>query len=312
MSKIGVASRLRVTVVMDNYIDVTLRDEGPVRRWGVASSLASPRQLIAEHGLSLLIEVEGGGVKRRVLMDCGFTKQGVLYNMEVLGIDPSTIDLVFLSHGHLDHYAGLVEILKKAGKRIPIYVHPDAFYTRLFTLPSGLTLGPWRLNPAEVEEAGGSIVAAKTPIPLAPGLSTTGEVERAVDFEKGLEVARRIRDGIYEPDPILDDQALTAYVEGLGLIVITGCAHAGVVNTVRHSMKLAGVDEVYAVVGGFHLSGVEEGVVDETIRWLRRLGAKLVMPMHCTGFKAAAKMASELREGFIVSSVGATVSLGGM
>ena len=309
MSKIGAASSLRVTVVMDNYVDVILRDEGPAKRWGIVSSLTSPRQLLAEHGLSLLIDVEGGGVKRRVLMDCGFTELGVPYNMEVLGIDPSTVDLVFLSHGHLDHYASLREVLKRAGRKLPVYVHPDAFYPRLFTFPNGLTVGPWKLSPADIEEAGGSVIAVRNSVPLAPGLATTGEVERTTDFEKGLEAARRVRDGVYEVDPIMDDQALVAYVEGLGLVVVTGCAHAGVVNTVKHSLRLAGVEEAYAVIGGFHLSGVEDWVVERTIEELRELGVKVVVPMHCTGFKATARLAEAFKEGFVLSSVGTTFKL---
>ncbi|MEM4699861.1 MAG: MBL fold metallo-hydrolase [Candidatus Nezhaarchaeales archaeon] len=305
MLGVGVADFLEVVVIIDNYIDVLLEDEGVAKRWGVASSLSSPRQLIAEHGLSLLVRVGGQGVERRVLMDCGFTDCGVVHNMEVLGIDPLSIDAVFLSHGHLDHYGGLRELLKrvKGKKRVPVYVHPEAFCTRLFTLPSGLTLGPWELREADVEEAGGAVVKARNPVPLAPGLLTTGEVERVTDFERGLEVARRIRDGLYEADPILDDQALVVCVRDVGPIVIAGCAHSGIVNTVRHVAKLTGKGP-YAVVGGFHLSGASAELLDRTVEELKRAGVRVVVPMHCTGFRAAVKMAKEFGEGFVVSSVG--------
>ncbi|MCX8204761.1 MAG: MBL fold metallo-hydrolase [Candidatus Nezhaarchaeota archaeon] len=303
MLKIEAADSLEVVVLVDNYIDVLLRDEGPARRWGMASSLTSPRQPIAEHGLSLLVKARGGGVERQVLMDGGFTDHGVVHNMEALGVSPHLIDAVFLSHGHLDHYGGLRELLKKVGRRVPVYVHPEAFYTRLFTLPSGLTLGPWRLSQADIEEAGGVVVTARNSLPLAPGLATTGEVERVTDFEGGMEVARRIRDGLYEADPVLDDQALVACVKDLGLVVIAGCAHSGIVNTVRHASRLMG-REAHAVIGGFHLSGASDEVLSRTIQELKKAGVKVVVPMHCTGFKAAARIAQEFKEGFVVSSVG--------
>ncbi len=305
------ADNLELTVVMDNYVDVILKDEDPVKRWGVKSALSSPRQLIAEHGLSLLVEVSKGELKRKVLMDFGYTEEGVLRNLELLGVNLKSIDMLFLSHGHRDHYAALINVLKSIGRPIPVYVHPDAFNERLFTFPDGDTIGPWQLKPKDIEEAGGVVVASKNPIPLAPGLFTSGEVKRVTDFEKPMEVSKRVKDGLYEDDPILDDQALIVNLEGKGLVVIAGCAHAGIINTIRHAMEITGENKLYAVVGGFHLSGAEASILDKTLEELRKLSPELIMPMHCTGFQATLKIALAMPKVFKLSSVGTKLVLKG-
>ncbi|RLF14989.1 MAG: MBL fold metallo-hydrolase [Thermoprotei archaeon] len=309
MSLSSAAERLEITVVMDNYVDVLLKPGRHVERWGPKQSLTSPTQPLAEHGLSLLIDVYGEEGRRRVLMDFGFTEVGVPHNLKLLGIDPSTIDALFLSHGHRDHYASLIKVLKSIGKPTPLFVHPDAFNLKLFTLPDGTTLGPWRLSLDEVEAAGGIVVATRNPTPIASGLFTSGEVERVTDFEKPMRMAKTVKDGLFTDDQLMDDQALVAKLKSGGVVVIAGCAHSGIINTIKHSLRIAGEDKLKAVIGGFHLSGAEEEVVNKTVEELKRLNPSFIMPMHCTGFEAAVKIMQALPEAFVLSSVGTKVIL---
>jgi 7,8-dihydropterin-6-yl-methyl-4-(beta-D-ribofuranosyl)aminobenzene 5'-phosphate synthase len=141
---------------------------------------------------------------------------------------------------------------------------------------------------------------------LDGGLLLTGEIERTTEFERGLPVQQAFRDGEWQPDPLIhDDQALVAHLRGRGLVVITGCGHAGLINTLRHARKLTGVDRLYAVVGGFHLAGpVFEPQIQPTVEALRGFDPQVVVPTHCTGWRAIHALAAAFPEAFIPGSVG--------
>jgi 7,8-dihydropterin-6-yl-methyl-4-(beta-D-ribofuranosyl)aminobenzene 5'-phosphate synthase len=133
-------------------------------------------------------------------------------------------------------------------------------------------------------------------------------VDRVTGFERGFAIHQAWRDGTWQPDPlILDDQALIANVAGLGLVVLTGCGHAGVINICRYAQRLTGVATLHAVIGGFHLSGpLFEPIIDATAGALADLAPEVIVPAHCTGWKAVHTIARRLPGAFIQNSVGTT------
>jgi 7,8-dihydropterin-6-yl-methyl-4-(beta-D-ribofuranosyl)aminobenzene 5'-phosphate synthase len=163
-----------------------------------------------------------------------------------------------------------------------------------------------------LELAGFDIVEAEKPSFLFEGsVLVTGEVARTTDFEHGMAPHQAFRDGAWEPDPlILDDQAVVMHVRGRGLVVLTGCGHAGVVNLTRYARHLTGVEDVHAVMGGFHLTGAGfEPIIPATVEALAALAPDVVVPAHCTGWKAATAFAARLPDAFVQNTVGTTFDL---
>lgn len=295
--KLGETKNVTITTVVDNYTDVLLKSIPGVERHG-------PRKepLLAEHGLSMHIRL--GAVGGEILLDAGYTKVALPYNLSRLEIDPTMVDQVVISHGHRDHTAALIEFLRMAGKRMPVLVHSDAFLERWFIFPDGSRMGPWHEDPQEWEQAGAEIVYVEGPYELAPGCLATGPVPRRTDFEEGMPIAYYRRDGELVHDPINDDQAIVINIEGRGLVIIAGCAHSGIVNTVLYAQEISGVEEVWAVVGGFHLGDATPEKIERTIAELKAIGPRLVMPAHCTGFTATRRFAAEMASEFVLNAVG--------
>lgn len=315
-----------VTVLVDNTVDMLLADDGPVRRTGLLSGdlpqvdvdvLRGGRAvdgLRAEHGFSELVELTRGGVTRRVLFDAGLTPDGLVGNMRRLELDPRDVDVVVLSHGHLDHVAGLQGFIEAVGGRVamPIVLHPDAWLGRRLAIPGRDPVDLPALSRRAIQDAGFDVIERPQPSFLLDGaLLVTGEVARTTTFETGFAIHEARRDGRWVPDPlILDDQALVAHVRGKGLLVITGCGHAGIVNTLRYARRLTGVDDVHAVMGGFHLSGrLFEPTIPEAVDALAELAPAIVMPGHCTGWRATQRIASDLPAAFVPNAVGTRVHL---
>ncbi len=302
------SDRIEITVLMDNYSDVLIPSGEHVERPPLARESMIAEPVIAEHGLSLFIKVFKGDQDRCLLMDAGWTAMGLIHNIEVLKIDLAGIEAFVLSHGHMDHFGGLGKILELCPPKIPLILHPDALLDiRFLRLPDGKKVYFPSLDESSLTEAGASLIKTSSPLLLVSGqVVTTGEVERVSAFEKGLPDAYLERDGKIESDLIRDDQSLIMHLEGRGLVVVSGCAHSGIINTVRHARKITGIDRIYAVVGGFHLSGPHfEPIINETIRELKEIDPAIVIPMHCTGFKATAEIFREMNDQFILSSVGA-------
>jgi 7,8-dihydropterin-6-yl-methyl-4-(beta-D-ribofuranosyl)aminobenzene 5'-phosphate synthase len=310
---IGTCDRLTVRILDENYIDMLLADGPGVRRFGMARHF-DPKDGVpwAENGLSYLVDVESGGQVRRILFDAGFSADVVLHNMELLGIPPASIDHVVLSHGHPDHCGGIVGVLEAIGRPLPVAVHPHAFYPRYIRPSSGqpMTFINLGFGAEEIQRAGGRLVLTRTPLEIGAGLTTSGEVERSVEFEQEVPAGRyHVLDGGLAADEIIDDQALFAHVRGLGLVVLSGCAHSGIVNTIRHGLALTGANRLHAVMGGFHLGhpGISEDKIERTAEALGELAPKLVSPMHCSGFRTWRVVAEKLPEAFTLMTVAATV-----
>ncbi|MCQ1535698.1 MBL fold metallo-hydrolase [Methanosarcina sp. KYL-1] len=299
---------------MDNYTDMLLTEHTDVYR---RPQLPLPHILLAEHGLSCLIKVYAGDEEHTVLMDAAVTPACLLHNAKLLKAEPSSIEAVVLSHGHPDHFLGLFEFLKMVSKerneKVPLYLHPDAFLERRLNIPAiGRPVPIPALEEGALKEAGALPIKSEKALPLAGGLvHTTGEVERTIPFEKGFPWAEAKIDGNWVYDPFLDDQGLVVQLKGKGLVVISGCAHAGIINTIEHAKKITGTEKVHAVLGGFHLTGqLFDPIIQPTINELKRINPDYVVPMHCTGWKAINRFAEELPEQFILNTVGTTYTFG--
>jgi 7,8-dihydropterin-6-yl-methyl-4-(beta-D-ribofuranosyl)aminobenzene 5'-phosphate synthase len=300
------ADRAEITTLMDNYTDTLLESTNTVKRPRLAVGDRLSQMPLAEHGLSMLIEVFRGSEKHTVLFDAGQSEIAVPFNLRLFNIDVNEIEAIVLSHGHMDHFGALLEILRAKGST-PLVLHPDAF-----TAPRGLSLRDGRmlkfpaLDEQSLTRAGAALVKTKTPHLLASGLvASTGEIKRVTDFEKGMPNACLERNGKIEHDPILDDQGVVVHVKGKGLVVVSGCCHAGIINTIHHARTITKIDKVYAVLGGFHLSGpLFEPIIGITIDELKKFDPEIVVPMHCTGWKAINEFAKRLPQQFVLNSVG--------
>ena len=306
--------RVEILTLMDNFVDVLLEDTKVVSRPPKAIGAEIPTDtLLAEHGLSLLVKVQHGAEKHTILFDTGYNSMGVLHNMAKLAVDPNEMEAIVLSHGHMDHTGSLHPILQKISNPIPLVVHPDAFlYPRFVEEKDGSRRRfPRTLVREDLDRRNVELLESKTPTPiLDETILVTGEVERTTEFEKGMPNALIERDGNLEPDPIKDDQALVMHLKDKGLVVVSGCSHAGIVNTVRYAKKLTGVAKVHAILGGFHLSGAFfEKIVDKTIDELKALSPVVVVPMHCTGRKAMVQFSREFPSSFVLNSVGSKITL---
>jgi 7,8-dihydropterin-6-yl-methyl-4-(beta-D-ribofuranosyl)aminobenzene 5'-phosphate synthase len=253
-----------------------------------STSIEKP-DLLAKHGLSILVEVElEDSCRLKLMVDTGPSDDLVLRNMKSMAICPKEIDLIMLSHGHYDHTGGLLGILRKVGRQIPVILHPKALSPKLKLKPFMKYIGwPGRLS--DIERAGGVVLLNRSPVALADDISTSGEIDRVTTFED-VEGFWTIDNGALTRDNMVDDQALFIKFKNKGLGVVTGCAHAGVINTIRHAQKIMKTEKVYAVIGGFHLSQVNNERIEATIRELTNLGPEIVCPCHCTGLNAARKL----------------------
>jgi 7,8-dihydropterin-6-yl-methyl-4-(beta-D-ribofuranosyl)aminobenzene 5'-phosphate synthase len=269
--------------------------------------------MVAEHGFSALVSVRRGDSTHTLLFDTGVSPNGMADNMERLGIDVGDIEAVVLSHGHFDHaggFEGLARLRRRSG--LPLTLHPLVWSRRRFSLPGR---SPWHLptlRRSSLEAEGFEIIERRQPSILLDGsVLVTGEVDRTTDFEQGLPMHEAQRDGRWEPDPlILDDQALVMHVRGRGLVVLTGCGHAGAVNIARHALRLTGIDRLHALLGGFHLTGPGfEPIIGPTVTALGELAPDVIVPAHCTGWRAQHRLASALPEAFIPNAVGTSFTL---
>lgn len=318
---------VHITTLVDNSSDVLLPDEGLVRRWGPVGS-AGPIPVIpnemaeggksvdflrAEHGFSALIELADGERHHRVLFDAGVTPDGLIGNLDRLGISPETFEAIVFSHGHFDHVMGMDGLVARLGRsNIPVILHPDFWTRRRIVSPSGKG---WELpmpSRSGIEGAGFDIIEAAQPSYLLAGrLLITGEVDRTTPFEQGMPTHQAWRDGEWQPDPLIhDDQAAVLHVRGKGLVVLTGCGHSGIVNIVQHAKRLTGIDVVYAVIGGFHLTGrLFEAIIPQTVAALAEERPHVIVPAHCTGWTAQHALASALPDAFTPNAVGSRFEL---
>ena len=264
--------------------------------------------LLGQHGISFLLEARKGDLCRRILMDVGQNSSALLHNMSLLGIQPSAIDALFLTHCHYDHTQGTVEMLKAVGKKgFPVVAHPDTFRLNFINDPYLRHVGVMPEDSLlKIEEAGGLFFPAVDPFPFLPGMMTTGEVRRQTEFEEvgiplfTLAAGRMVQDGM------MDDISLVAQVRGKGLVIVTGCSHAGIVNIVKHSAELTGEHRIAGILGGFHLISASQERIRKTAEALSQFEIKLISAGHCTGFQAQATLYQTFKERFMPLQTGMT------
>ena len=257
---------------------------------------------IGEWGLSVLVETDG----IRVLLDTG-KGLSTTYNADTLGIDLRNVDKIVLSHGHFDHTGGLSSVLRRMRKQVEVIAHPhvwQAKYSRSKDMPARYIGIPFQQ--AELESLGARFSLTALPVQISGTISTTGEVPMMTSFEeidKGLFVKEG---GDLHPDDVLDDQALIVKTPK-GLVVILGCAHRGIINTLYHARKLTGIDRVRAVIGGSHLMNTSEERLWQTIAAIREMGVDRLGLCHCTDLPAAAVLAREFGDGFFFNKAGSNI-----
>jgi len=270
---------------------------------------------LGQWGLSFYLElVDARGDHRKIVFDTGMHKESLLYNMKQLKVNLSDVDCVVISHGHGDHTAATVEVAEAAGG-VKVYAHPQTFLPRFHVDKTGKRRKhgvPKDEGLEEIEKAGGEVFLNAAPIEIMPGVWTTGQIRRETQFERTLPLSEGERliivvDGEEIDDHILDDQALWMDVDGVGPFVITGCAHAGSVNTLLQVQRLCQFKKIHGLVGGTHLVGRSEEYLQQTIKGLKQFGLSLISPCHCTGFKATAKLWQAFPNAFILNFSGRVI-----
>jgi len=310
---------IEITVLIENNADLLVKSTDTVKRF-------TGKPLLAEHGFAALVELKEAGV--RILWDAGISTTALLENARLMKIDLTTVDLIALSHGHGDHYAAMTDVLRAIarrpeprewppdasmekmrewgrGRKVPLIAHPAAFRERWGIGKDGRKYGPHVAPREEWEVAGAEIVPSEGPYRLGPGCWTTGAVPRRSFEQAGTPPSRAYREGDeFVRDRLDDDQAITINVRDKGLVVLSGCAHSGIVNTVQYAREISGVDKVYAILGGFHLAPAKDEEIERTIEEIIKLRPKMVVPTHCTGFKAITRFSNRMPDEFVQGVVG--------
>ncbi len=312
-----------VTTLMDNVTDMLMPDQGPARRagpgegpWRTAPVMAGgqvPDALVAEHGFSVLVTVTKAGRVHRFLFDAGTSPDGVVENMRRLGIDPGSIEAIVCSHGHFDHTTGIDGLIRTLGRaHMPVLIHPHFWRRRRITLPGREPQEIPATSSRALAEAGFDVIEERQPSFLFErSVLVTGEVPRTTGYEPGFPPQQAWIGGSWQPDPlVLDDQALIINVTGKGLVVVTGCGHAGVVNIARYARLLTGGQQLYALVGGFHLNGpLFEPLIPRVLDDLAIMNPRVLVPGHCTGWRAQHAMSARFPDSFVPNTVGSSFHL---
>jgi 7,8-dihydropterin-6-yl-methyl-4-(beta-D-ribofuranosyl)aminobenzene 5'-phosphate synthase len=332
---VPVVDRLSVKVITDSSYDALRPSSSKwvkVKRVGVAAAGDYRKTLHNEWGLALALESQAGGETRNLLLDFGYTTEALLNNMEIMGVDPTKVQGLILSHGHFDHFGGLIGFLQRNRARLPsdltLYAGgEDNFCRRVF---AGSAPGQFAefgtLDRRELAAANVRVVLCPEPTVIAGQAFTTGVIERK-SFEHVLPntyVDYAIKDGLGcdipaaaekaqgkpVPDQHLNEHATCYHLKDRGLIVISSCGHSGIVNSTRQAMKVSGVEKVHAILGGFHLFPADEDYIKQTVAELKVINPDVVIPMHCSGPGLVASLRSLMPDQLVPSTNGTEYTFG--
>ena len=306
--------RIEILSLQDNYIEMTATDNSAVVTRAIPLKDGYFRQsVLSEHGFSAVVKTVVSGKTKTLLFDFGFSEDGAAYNAKIMSADLSKVEAVVLSHGHNDHTGGFDKLTEMLGKRdIPFVVHPTVFrdprYLKVPVRDMKIFFSPLRKE--QIAAAGLKLVESSDPFMLLDDtVLFLGEIPHKTDFEKGFPIAHYQEDGQEKWDPIEDDSSVVMNLKNKGLVVLSGCAHAGIVNTVNYAREVTGIDKVHAVMGGFHLSGVLfEGIIGRTVEELKKINPDYIIPCHCTGRKAIMEFEKAMPDKFILNMSGTTMT----
>ena len=313
--KIQEAEKIIVTVITDNYTDA-LKPHHKIARRPV--SKVSPKETIfhAEHGLAYHVETVVNNQSHCFLFDFGFDFHGIKRNLDLLKVKLNSIEALALSHDHFDHQSALLELLNtergNIRQGIPFYIGENFFTGTAMRTTDGNIVSLSALKREDIEELGlVKIVEVKAPTPIVQGAYLTGSIKRITDYEQ-IPPAFVVKKGeSFVQEDFNGEQAIVSIVKGKGLVVLSACAHRGIVNTVKHAQKITGIDKVHAVIGGFHLTGAKTEIIQKTIEGIKDIRPDYIVPTHCTGFEAVSAFAREMSDQFILNTAGTRYTMAG-
>jgi 7,8-dihydropterin-6-yl-methyl-4-(beta-D-ribofuranosyl)aminobenzene 5'-phosphate synthase len=269
-------------------------------------SITFDTPFVGRFGLSMLLELKAGTCEKHILYDTNTTAAPIIHNLKILGKSLKRVEAIFLSHCHYDHCDGLPGILKAIRRPVTVIAHPELFRPCLEINSDGIRhIGIVGQTREELAQKGAIFTLAKDPLRLMDGVTTSGEVERRTPFEE-LEDLYTIVDGRIVQDHERDDQAIILNFKE-GLVIITGCCHAGIVNTMNQAKKITGVKSIYAVIGGLHLQDASQEKIEKSVEALKE--ADWVFAGHCTGFEGMRRIANAKGERFKAIHTGTVIQL---
>jgi len=282
MDKLGALDSLKITVLAED-------------------SVLYGSSYLGQHGVSFLLEGVSEGNTNRILVDVGQNSDALLSNMQTMGISPSIANAIVLTHCHYDHTQGIVRMLREINKKgVPVIAHPSIFRLHFVTQPYPRHMGIMQGDSkVEIEKAGGSLSLTKDPFIIMPGIMTTGEVKRRTEFEEVRIELKTIENGMIVDDLMLDDISVIANVKDKGLIIVTGCSHAGIINIVNQAIEVSGSNKIEGIIGGLHLVEAPDTAIRRTVEELSKLNVAWVSAGHCTGFKAQVELHHTFKERFL-------------
>jgi 7,8-dihydropterin-6-yl-methyl-4-(beta-D-ribofuranosyl)aminobenzene 5'-phosphate synthase len=284
-------SQLKITTIMDSTATVI-------------DNMTGGRRLLSQWGFCVLIEAGD----KAFLLDTG-TSSATMHNVEVLGIDIKTVDAIVLSHGHYDHTEGMQAVLTGINRKsIRIVAHPEALGLKYekFETNNGGNVYKYTGIPFKkelLENLGADFELTTKPTWLTDDIVVSGEEPMTTSYESVIKEAVTKTTNGYEQDDLPDDQSIYIRTD-LGLVIVMGCAHRGMINIIKHALELMGEERVYMVLGGTHLITASKYQLDSTIKDLKKINPQWIGVSHCTGLKASAVLANEFGDKFFFNNAG--------